>query len=186
MRNSKRCELREAIRKMVRKFRSAGKRFFNENVVDAVITANDRLFAELGRQLARERLFDLTRQEMKSVTEMTETEAQLDLGLDMADFRMPQIIAVPVDPANPLNGEYEWVPVMQATVADLDANLRMLDLQIEADRQKRRHISILRQRVVAVIGENSSVNVAEAAAMARKLQIDQKERSPMAGSTQSY
>ena len=56
------------------------------------------------------------------------------------------------------------------TVADLDANLRMLDLQITADQQKRRNIALVRQRVVSVVGENSRLTVAQAAAMAREMQ----------------
>jgi hypothetical protein len=62
------------------------------------------------------------------------------------------------------------VPTTEATVADLDANLRMLDLQITADQQKRRNIALLRQRVVSIIGENSSLTVAQAAATAREVQ----------------
>jgi hypothetical protein len=83
---------------------------------------------------------------------------------------MPNLIAVPVDILNPLNGDCEWVPVMQATVADLDANLRMLDVQIAADQRRRQHIAMLRQRVVAVIGDTSDLTVSEAAAVARELQ----------------
>ena len=170
MQASRRRELTDAIRHTVTLFRDAGRRFLNKDVVDAVIAANSPLFDELGRQLAREKLFDLTRHVMKSAAEITEAEAQLNLGLDMAGFEMPGMIAVPVDPERPLNGDCEWVPVMQATVADLDANLRMLDLQIEADQRKRRHVSILRQRVAAVVGEDSDLTVAQAAAMAREMQ----------------
>lgn len=100
----------------------------------------------------------------------TEADAQLELGLNSAGFEMPGMIAIPLNPASPLNGDCEWVPVMQATIADLDAHIHMLDLQIESDRRKRRHISILRQRVAAVVGENSDMTVAQAAAMARELQ----------------
>jgi hypothetical protein len=46
----------------------------------------------------------------------------------------------------------------------------MLDLQITADQQKRRDIALLRQRVVAIVGENSHLTVAQAAAMAREVQ----------------
>jgi hypothetical protein len=70
----------------------------------------------MGRRLAREKLYDLARRVMKSAAEMTEAEAQLDLGLDVADFTMPGMIAVPVDPCNPLNGECEWVPVMHGRI----------------------------------------------------------------------
>jgi hypothetical protein len=59
---------------------------------------------------------------------------------------------------------------MQATVADLDSNLRMLDVQIAADQRRRRHIAMLRQRVVAVVGEKTEFTVAEAAALAREMQ----------------
>ena len=170
MQTTKRCELMDAIRRAVVLFRDAGRRFLNKEVVDAVIEANGQLFDELGHQLAREKLFDLTRRVMKSATEITEAEAQLDLGLDMAGFEMPGMIAVPLNPENPLNGDCEWVPVIQATITDLDANLRMLDLQIESDQRKRRHISILRQRVAAIVGENSELTVAQAAALARELQ----------------
>ena len=170
MKGTKRSDLMEAIRSCVADFRDAGRRFWNKDIVDAVIEANDSLFDELGSQLAREKLFDLTRRVMKSAAEIAETAAQLDLGLDVAGFEMPGMIAVPVDPANPLNGDCEWVPVMQATTADLDANLGMLNLQIESDQRKRRHIVILRQRVAAIVGENSPLTVAQAAAMARELQ----------------
>ena len=170
MQASKRSELMEAIRRAVALFREAGRRFLNKDIVDAVIEANGSLFDELGSQLAREKLFDLTRRVMKSAAEITEAAAQLDLGLDVAGFEMPGMIAVPVDPANPLNGDCEWVPVMQATTADLDANLGMLNLQIESDQRKRRHISILRQRVAAIVGENSRLTVAQAAVMARESQ----------------
>lgn len=107
---------------------------------------------------------------MKTAGEVSESEARLQLGLDFADFGMPKMIAVPVDAANPLHGDCEWVPVLSATVADLDANLRMLDLQIQADQRKRRNIFALRQRVVAIIGEDSPLTVAQAAALARELQ----------------
>ena len=170
MKGTKRSDLMEAIRSCVADFRDAGHRFWNKDIVDAVIEANGSLFDELGSQLAREKLFDLTRRVMKSAAEITETAAQLDLGLNVAGFEMPGMIAVPVDPANPLNGDCEWVPVMQATTADLDANLGMLNLQIESDQRKRRHIFILRQRVAAIVGENSGLTVAQAAAMARELQ----------------
>lgn len=170
MQATKRSELTEAIRRAVAQFREMGRRFLNKDVVDAVIEANGPLFDELGRQLAREKLFDLTRRVMKSATEMTEADAQLELGLDIASFEMPGMIAVPVDLEHPLNGDCEWVPTTEATVADLDANLRMLDLQITADQHKRRNIALLRQRVVAVVGENSSLTVAQAAAMAREMQ----------------
>lgn len=170
MQASRRSELMEAIRCAVRQFRDAGRRFMNKDIVDAVIDTNGPLFAELGQLLAREKLFDLARRVMKSAAEMTEADAQLDLGLDVAGFEMPGMIAVPVDPANPLNGDCEWVPVTEATVADLDANLLMLDLQIKADQSKRRNVLLLRQRVVALVGENSTFTVAQAAAMARELQ----------------
>ena len=169
MQASRRSELMDAIRRAVRQFRDAGRRFMNKDIVDAVIDTNGPLFAELGQSLAREKLFDLARRVMKSAAEMTEADAQLDLGLDVAGFEMPGMIAVPVDPANPLNGDCEWVPVTEATVADLDANLLMLDLQIKADQSKRRNVLLLRQRVVALVGENSTLTVAQAAAMAREL-----------------
>ena len=136
MQATKRSELIEGIRNAVALFRDAGRRFLNKDIVDAVIEANGPLFDELGSQLAREKLFDLTRRVMKSAAEITEAAAQLDLGLD----------------------------------ADLDANLGMLDLQIKADQRKRHSIFLLRQRVVAVVGEDSAFNVAQAAAMARELQ----------------
>ena len=168
MQSTKRSELTDAIRCTVRQFRDSGHRFLNKSIVDTVIETNGSLFADIGHELAREKLFDLTRRIMKSSTVMTEDEAQLDLGLDPAGFEMPGMIAVPVDPENPLNGECEWVPVTEATVADLDANLNMLSLQIESDLRKRRQISILRQRVAAIVGEHSILTVAEAAAMARE------------------
>ena len=170
MQATKRSELTEAIRRAVMLFCEAGRRFLNKDIVDTVIEANGSLFDELGSQLAREKLFDLTRRVMKSATEMTEAAAQLDLGLDVAGFEMPGMIAVPVDLEHPFNGDCEWVPTTEATVADLDANLRMLDLQITADQRKRRNISLLRQRVVALIGENSHLTVAQAAAVSRESQ----------------
>lgn len=170
MQSSKRSALNEAIRCTVGLFRVEGRRFLNKDIVDAVIETNAQLFEEMGHQLAREKMFDLTRRVMKAAAEISEAEAQLDLDLDIAGFEMPGMIAVPVDAANPLNGECEWVPVTEATVLDLDANLSMLDLQIEADQRKRRNIALLRQRVVAVIGEDSTLTVAQAAAMARELQ----------------
>lgn len=170
MRASKRSELNEAIRETVAEFCAAGRRFLNRDIVDAVIDQHGDLFGELGRELAREKLFDLARRVMKTAAEVTEREARLQLGLDLPEFDMPNLIAVPVDITNPLNGDCEWVPVMHATVADLDANLRMLDVQITADQRRRHHIGMLRQRVVAVIGEKSTLTVAEAAALARELQ----------------
>ncbi len=160
MRASKRSELNEAIRETVAEFCAAGRRFLNRDIVDAVIDQHGELFGELGRELAREKLFDLARRVMKTATEVTEREARLQLGLDLPEFDMPNLIAVPVDITNPLNGDCEWVPVMHATVADLDANLRMLDVQIAADQRRRHHIGMLRQRVVAVIGEKSTLTVA--------------------------
>jgi hypothetical protein len=101
---------------------------------------------------------------------LTVGEARLQLGLDLPDFDMPNLIAVPVDITKPLNGDCQWIPVTQATVADLDANLHMLDVQIGVDQRRRHHIAMLRQRVVAVIGEKSTLTVVEAAALARELQ----------------
>ena len=170
MQATKRSELTEAIRRAVTLFRVAGRRFLNKDIVDAVIETNGSLFDELGSQLAREKLFDLTRRVMKSAAEVTEADAQLELGLDIAGFEMPGMIAVPIDLDHPLNGDCEWVPTTEATVADLDANLRMLDLQITADQHKRRNIALLRQRVVSIIGDNSSLTVAQAAATAREVQ----------------
>jgi len=170
MQATKRSELTEAIRCAVTLFREAGRRFLNKDIVDAVIETNGSLFDELGSQLAREKLFDLTRRVMKSAAEVTEADAQLELGLDIAGFEMPGMIAVPIDLHHPLNGDCEWVPTTEATVADLDANLRMLDLQITADQHKRRNIALLRQRVVSIVGENSRLTVAQAAAMAREMQ----------------
>jgi len=170
MRTSRRSELTEAIRETVAAFCAAGRRFWNRDVVDTVIEQHGDLCADLGRQLAREKLFDLTRRVMKTAAEVTEAEARLQLGLDLPEFEMPNLIAVPVDIRNPLNGDCEWVPVMQATVADLDSNLRMLDVQIAADQRRRQHIAMLRQRVGAVIGDSSDLTVSEAAAVARELQ----------------
>jgi len=167
---NKRSELMDAIRRTVAGLCQAGARFLNKDVVDAVIGRHPELFHSLGTQLAREKLFDLTRRVMKSSVDLTEAEAQLELGLDFAGFEMPNMIAVPVDPSNPLNGDCEWVPVLSATPADLDSNLRMLDLQIEADQRRRRSIFALRQRVVAIVGEHSELTVAQAAALARELQ----------------
>jgi len=122
-----------------------------------------------GPPVGAEKLFDLTRgHEVRR--RVTEADAQLELGLDIAGFEMPGMIAVPIDLEHPLNGDCEWVPTTEATVADLDANLRMLDLQITADQHKRRNIALLRQRVVSIVGENSRRTVAQAAAMAREMQ----------------
>ena len=170
MKGTKRSELNEAIRETVAEFAAVGRRFLNRDIVDAVIDQHGGLFDEMGRKLAREKLFDLARRVMKTAAELTESETRLQLGLDLPEFDMPNLIAVPVDVANPLNGDCEWVPVMHATVADLDANLRMLDVQITADQRRRHHIGILRQRVVAVVGGKSTLTVAEAAALARELQ----------------
>jgi hypothetical protein len=170
MASSKRSELMEAIRQAVAEFCQTGTRFLNKDVVDTVIGRRPELFHALGAQLAREKLFDLTRRVMKSSVELTEAEAQLELGLEMVGFEMPNMIAVPADPSNPLSGDCQWVPVLSATVADLDANLRMLDLQIAADQRRRRSVFALRQRVVAIIGEDSELTVAQAAALARELQ----------------
>jgi len=117
MQDSKRSELMEAIRRAVALFREASRRFLNKDVVDAVIAANGSLFDELGSQLAREKLFDLTRRVMKSAAEVTEADAQLELGLDIAGFEMPGMIAVPIDLDHPLNGDCEWVPTRKATSA---------------------------------------------------------------------
>jgi hypothetical protein len=46
----------------------------------------------------------------------------------------------------------------------------MLDVQIAADQRHRHHIAMLRQRVVAVVGEKSELTVAEAVAKAREYQ----------------
>jgi hypothetical protein len=46
----------------------------------------------------------------------------------------------------------------------------MLDVQIAADQRRRRHIAMLRQRVVALVGEKTEFTVAEAAALAREMQ----------------
>lgn len=170
MPSNKRTELMDAIRTTVADLCQGGARFLNKEVVDAVIDRHPALFETLGTKLAREKLFDLTRRVMKSSVELTEAEAQLELGLDLAGFEMPNMIAVPIDPANPMNGDCEWVPVLGATVADLDANLRMLDFQIEADQRRRRSVFALRQRVVAIVGEDFEITVAEAAALARELQ----------------
>ncbi len=170
MRASKRTELNEAIRETIAQFCAAGRRFLNRDIVDAVIDQHGELFGELGRQLAREKLFDLTRRVMKTATEVTEHEARLQLGLDFPDFDMPKLIAVPVNITNPLNGDCEWVPVLEATVADLDANLWMLDAQIAADQRRRHHIALLRQRMVALVGEESTLTVAQAA-LTRELQL---------------
>ena len=169
MQATKRSALTVAIRRAVARLREGG-RFLNKDVVDAVIAADGPLFDEMGRQLAREKLFDLTRRVMKCAAEVTEADAQLEFGLDIAGFEMPGMIAVPIDMDHPLNGDCEWVPTTEATVADLDANLRMLDLQITADQHKRRNIALLRQRVVAIVGENSHLTVAQAAATAREMQ----------------
>jgi len=168
MTNNKRSELLEAIRRVVDDFCQTGARFLNKDIVDTVIGRRPELFHALGAQLAREKLFDLTRRVMKSSVELSEAEAQLELGLDMEGGEMPKMIAVPLDPSHPLNSDCEWVPVLSATVADLDANLRMLDLEIEADQRRRRSVFALRQRVVAIVGENSDLTVAEAAALARQ------------------
>ena len=168
MQSTKRSELADAIRCTVRQFRDTGQLFLNKTTVDTVIESNGSLLADVSHDLAREKRSDLTRRIVKSSTVMTEDEAQLDLSLDPAGFEMPGMIAVPVDPENPLNGDCEWVPVTEATVADLDANLKMLSLQIESDLRKRRQISILRQRVAAIVGEHSNLTVAETAAMARE------------------
>jgi len=88
----------------------------------------------------------------------------LGLVFDISDLPLPAMIAVPIDGEHPLNGDCAWVPVMQATLDDLDANLRMLDLQIESDQRKRRQISILRQRMAALVGEDSDLTVAQALA----------------------
>lgn len=169
MQSNKRSQLTDAIRCAVRQFRDAGQRFMNKSIVDAVIEGNGPLFAEVGHALAREKLFDLTRRIMKSSAEMTEDEAQLELGLDPASFEMPGMIAVPVDPANSLNGDCEWVPVTEATVADLDANLIMLEFQIKADQSKRRNVLLLRQRLVSLVGEDSPLTVGQALALVREL-----------------
>lgn len=168
MRASKRSALNEAIRATVADFCAAGRRFLNRDIVDAVIDQHGELFGELGRELAREKLFDLARRVMKTAAEVTEGEARVQLGLDLPEFDMPNLIAVPTDITNPLNGDCEWVPVLHATVADLDSNLRMLDVQIAADQRRRHHIAMLRQRVVAVVGKDSELTVAEAAVLARE------------------
>ena len=171
MQTTKRSKLLEAIRCVVGEYRDGGRRFWNKDVVDQVIARNGALFDVLGQQLAREKLFDLTRRVMKSAAEMTESAAQLDLRLDVAGFEMPGMIAVPVDRDNPLRGDCEWVPVTEATVADLDANIQMLDLQIEADQRKRHSVFLLRQRLVSVVGEDSRLTVAQAAALSRETQL---------------
>ncbi len=171
MKASKRSELIEAIRCCVAGFRDAGQRFLNKDVVDAVIERNPHLLDELGRQLAREKVFDLTRRVMKSALEMTEKDAQLELGINHDGFEMPGMIAVPVDIRHPLNGDCEWLPVTEATVPDLDANILMLASQIAADQRRRRNIFVLRQRVVAVVGEDSGLTVAQAAALAKELRL---------------
>ena len=170
MKTTKRAELNEAIRQTVADFCAGGERFLNRDIVDAVIGEHGNLFEDLGRELAREKLFDLARRVMKTAGQVTVGQARLQLGLDLPDFDMPNLIAVPVDITKPLNGDCQWIPVTQATVADLDANLHMLDVQIAADQRRRHHIAMLRQRVVAVIGEKSTLTVVEAAALARELQ----------------
>ena len=84
MQNSRRCELVEAIRHAVATFREMGQRFLNKDVVeDTVIETNGPFFEELGRSLAREKLFDVTRRVMKSAAEMTATGA---VGLGVRHF----------------------------------------------------------------------------------------------------
>ena len=132
MQSNKRSELTDAIRCSVRQFRDAGQRFMNKSIVDAVIEGNGPLFAEVGHALARKSSSILTRRIMKSSAEMTEDEGATRAWTRPCQLRDARMIAVPVDPANSLHGDCEWVPVTEATVADLDANLIMLEFQIKS------------------------------------------------------
>ena len=55
------------------------------------------------------------------------------------------------------------------SIAEVRCDAVQVGEQFAADQRRRHHIAMLRQRVVAVVGEKSELTVSEAAAMAREL-----------------
>lgn len=170
MQPSKRTALMDAIREVVEELAASGRRFLNRDVVDAVLEEYPDLLAEVGQQLAREKVSDLARRAMKLASSVADDDAQLDLTFGNGDIEVPGMIAVPRNLDDPLADDCEWLSIRHATLADLDANIALLDAGIKADQKRRLDMARLRQRVASVIGENSTLTVAQAAAMAREAQ----------------
>jgi len=75
-----------------------------------VIEQHGDLFADLGSQLAREKLFDLTRRVMKTTAEVTEAEARLQLGLDLPEFEIAEPDCRARGHPKSAQRDCEWVP----------------------------------------------------------------------------
>ncbi|WP_297479097.1 hypothetical protein [Ferrovum sp.] len=150
MRNPDLTQLREAVRtEIARAFKAAG--FARpRDIARQVCAAHPENISALGGRLAEDALTDLARRELKHNTQQRESPSQMGLpGVPEAlAIQLPPAISIPAG----ADGDDEGViykPLVQATLAELEAHLTLLSTQIAADTHRHRALKELRDLALA-------------------------------------
>ena len=120
----------------------------------------------IGTRLAEDALTDMARRELKKNTQGRATANQLHLPGVPATLvmQLPPSISIPFEgDEGDEDGDGEgliYKPLTQATVADVDAHLALLAVQIGADTRRHRALKELRDLALAAGAEPGSVLLA--------------------------
>lgn len=107
----------------------------------------------IGARLAEDALTDVARRELKKSTQGRDSANQLHLpGVpETLVAQLPPAISIPFD-GDAADEDEEGViykPLAQATLADVDAHLQLLSIQINADTRRHRALKELRDLALA-------------------------------------
>ncbi|QKE40334.1 MAG: hypothetical protein HO274_02555 [Ferrovum myxofaciens] len=150
MRNPDLTRLREAVRaEIAQAFKSVG--FARpRDIARQVCADHPENISALGGRLAEDALTDLARRELKHNCQQRESPSQMTLpGVPEAlASQLPPAISIPAG----ADGDDEGViykPLVQATLAELEAHLTLLSTQIAADTHRHRALKELRDLALA-------------------------------------
>lgn len=145
MRNPDLTQLRKAVRdEIAQSFKAVG--FAKpRDIARQVCAAHPKNTSSIGGRLAEDALTDLARRELKNATHGRESPSQMVLP------GVPEALAIQLPPAIsiPCGDEIDddsviYKPLAQATLAELEAHLKLLSTQIAADTRRHRALKELR------------------------------------------
>ena len=166
MRNPDLTQLREAVRdEIAQAFEAAG--FAKpRDIARLVCAAHPENILAIGGRLAEDALTDLARRELKNSTHGRESPSQMRLpGVPVAlASQLPPAISIPGGDDTE-DDAVIYKPLAKATLAELEAHLKLLSTQIDADTRRHRALKELRDLALSA-GATSESRVLDTVGMA--------------------
>lgn len=150
MTRRERAKLRAEMSRLIAELLAKGERVTTGQIRDTMMEHHPEAVEEAGRQLVSNALQNMARELMKKASKREEEDIQVSLfGASGVMAMVPKCIAVPTDAR-----ELTWTSIADASLSEIDTYIEYLHKGAKADFQKAKLLSIFRNRVVDLAGED--------------------------------